>query len=504
MPLMKISPRAATLGFTFAAVFLLGGAAGLADEKRQPEKKPQPVEPASVELFDVRNIEGWAVYIKKQNLVDHAAEMNRAIDHMHNQLYQVRLVLPGPAVAIMQERVPVWVEFDAEPGTAFHPKHQWLLERGYPSPKGLASLVSVSRARRFCDCALHQPWVMCHELVHGYDYMYLGQRRHYSNSRLEDAYQRAKKSGGYESVLCRYSQATRHYAMSNPMEYLAENSEAYFGTNDFYPFVRAELREHDPEMCTLLEDLFGVDVERQQRTTRSLVEFLESPDRQATGKDSDRQQAPFLPTSKYEKRSVEGWTVQVHPVLVRKKACGDEICKLLRYKLHLVGRYLPDEALKRLRQVPIWLEPDDPAVPYATYHASSEEIASAGLNPEKLQAIEIGNPEAFRRWQSLQPFMLMNRMARAYHDRFLGEEERAEIEEAWQRAVDGGKYDSVLRFDGRHVRHPALTSPLEFFAEMTESYYGVNDHYPFLQFEARQHDPETCRLLAKLWGGKAK
>ena len=26
------------------------------------------------------------------------------------------------------------------------------------------------------------------------------------------------------------------------MEYFAEASEAFFGTNDFYPFVRAELR----------------------------------------------------------------------------------------------------------------------------------------------------------------------------------------------------------------------------------------------------------------------
>ena len=30
------------------------------------------------------------------------------------------------------------------------------------------------------------------------------------------------------------------------MEYFAEASEAYFGTNDFFPFVRIELRRHDP------------------------------------------------------------------------------------------------------------------------------------------------------------------------------------------------------------------------------------------------------------------
>ena len=66
------------------------------------------------------------------------------------------------------------------------------------------------------------------------------------------------------------------------------------------------------------------------------------------------------------------------------------------------------------------------------------------------------------------------------------------------------KYDRVLRFDGRQVRHPGLLNERAFFAEMTESYYGFNDHYPFLQFELAQHDPEVCQLLAKLWGGKAK
>ncbi len=39
---------------------------------------------------------------------------------------------------------------------------------------------------------------------------------------------------------------------------------------------------------------------------------------------------------------------------------------------------------------------------------------------------------------------------------------------------------------------------------MSESYYGFNDHYPFLQFELLQIDPEACNLLAQLWGGKAK
>ena len=62
----------------------------------------------------------------------------------------------------------------------------------------------------------------------------------------------------------------------------------------------------------------------------------------------------------------------------------------------------------------------------------------------------------------------------------------------------------MLRFDGKHVRHPSLLNAKEYFAQMSESYYGFNDHYPFLQFELSQLDPEARELLARLWGGKAK
>jgi hypothetical protein len=50
----------------------------------------------------------------------------------------------------------------------------------------------------------------------------------------------------------------RHYALNNDQEYFAEATEAYFGTNDFFPFVRAELEKQDPEMYRLLGEVWGV------------------------------------------------------------------------------------------------------------------------------------------------------------------------------------------------------------------------------------------------------
>ena len=50
----------------------------------------------------------------------------------------------------------------------------------------------------------------------------------------------------------------RAYAITNPMEYFAETTEAFFSRNDFFPFNREELKQHDPEMLALLAKLWGV------------------------------------------------------------------------------------------------------------------------------------------------------------------------------------------------------------------------------------------------------
>ena len=41
---------------------------------------------------------------------------------------------------------------------------------------------------------------------------------------------------------------------------------------------------------------------------------------------------------------------------------------------------------------------------------------------------------------------------------------------------------------------------MEFFAEMTESYFGQNDFYPFNRAELRRDEPEVYALMRKLWG----
>ena len=66
-----------------------------------------------------------------------------------------------------------------------------------------------------------------------------------------------KKSGSYEKVLLYTGQTVKHYGLSNHKEYFAEGTEAYFYRNDFFPFVRAELKLHDPTLHDVLLDVWG-------------------------------------------------------------------------------------------------------------------------------------------------------------------------------------------------------------------------------------------------------
>lgn len=103
------------------------------------------------------------------------------------------------------------------------------------------------------------PNITLHELAHAYHDRVL--KGGYGNAEIIRAYEAAKESGKYEQVEQRFgngrSVKTRAYALTNPMEYFAESSEAYFSTNDFFPFNREELVQHDPSLVPVLKELWG-------------------------------------------------------------------------------------------------------------------------------------------------------------------------------------------------------------------------------------------------------
>ena len=141
----------------------------------------------------------------------------------------------------------------------YHPNMQWLVENGYS--RDLVHCVHIPQGAELLEPRQInvQPWCVLHELAHAYHDQVLG----FDDARILDAYAAYKKSGHGESVLLISGGHVRHYALTNHKEFFAEMTESYFGTNDFFPFNRAELMEAEPEIYKLLLDIWGpVETER--------------------------------------------------------------------------------------------------------------------------------------------------------------------------------------------------------------------------------------------------
>jgi len=46
----------------------------------------------------------------------------------------------------------------------------------------------------------------------------------------------------------------------------------------------------------------------------------------------------------------------------------------------------------------------------------------------------------------------------------------------------------------------AATNAAEYFAELSEAYFGKNDFFPFTKIELERHDPVGFEMLKKAWG----
>jgi hypothetical protein len=211
---------------------------------------------------------------------------------------------------------------------------------------------------------------------------------------------------------------------------------------------------------------------------------------------------PPKPTS-HTPRDLEGWTVHIDNRLLGgpDKELGDRALRLLANRLYDVRLVVPADKVKRLQQVPIWLDRTHGKLRPAQYHPSAAWLKENGFSEALAKAVHIPDAAEFAsvRHQRVQPWSVLHELAHAYHDQVLGFD-HAEVRAAWERFRDSGKYKSVLHINGKQVVHYALTNQKEFFAEMTEAFFGTNDFFPFNRAELQREEPELYTLLGKIWG----
>lgn len=232
-----------------------------------------------------REILGWQVHVDQRLLNEGQQATDEALRLLAGQLEELVEQVPSEAVEKLRE-VPLYVSPPYPgfgPRAEYHPDAGWLRRNG--RDPAMAQGVEFTNVDSFEAECRRMPALVLHELAHAYHDRVLPGG--HANATVKEAYERARASGRYEQVERRDANGNtrldRAYALTNPAEYFAETSEAFFSTNDFFPYVRGELQQVDPHACEMLASLWGVEeedpaVDEQplQQAVQALGSFLDA------------------------------------------------------------------------------------------------------------------------------------------------------------------------------------------------------------------------------------
>ena len=206
----------------------------------------------------------------------------------------------------------------------------------------------------------------------------------------------------------------------------------------------------------------------------------------------------------FNDETILDWHVKVSASFARAyPQATQQALALLKKELEAIIHAVPQQRLPQLRRVTFWLDERvhigalDQKAP--EFHPSAQWLLEHGLNPAMAGGIELPNAQIFLDSYSWEPWVIMHELAHFYHLIILGPD-NAMIRDAYEHAVAQHLYEQVPHYDGKIVRAYALTNEREYFAELTEAYFGRNDYYPFTHDQLETYDPVGFAMLRHLWG----
>ena len=203
-------------------------------------------------------IEGWTVNVRTDVIETMAGAVDAMLPLLAEQLRLVTELVPARHIPVLR-KVILWVSLPYKgfgPTAEYHPGADWLREAG--RNPAMAKGIEITDTETFPFEVKRMPVVILHELAHAFHDQVLG----FDNKDVIALYKKAKVDGKYQRVE-RFSgpgrplTIERAYAMTTPMEYFAEGTEAYFLRNDFAPFDRDALRKVDPKLLAFIEKVWA-------------------------------------------------------------------------------------------------------------------------------------------------------------------------------------------------------------------------------------------------------
>jgi hypothetical protein len=220
-----------------------------------PQEVASHLKPGVPTAHSIRMLEGFTIRVDDRLLNgEHAGTGERALKLLEARLVAMTTVIPEPALEGLR-RIVIQMDLDYADlkNFQYHPGAEWLKEHGYS--ESLAKCAHIPDVKDFLSPFENHrmPWVTLHELAHGYHDQVLG----FDEPRVKAAWKKFRENEKYKSILTNRWGEHEHYGRTNPMEFFAEMTEAYFGSNDFYPFVSGELKQAEPEIFALMEEIWG-------------------------------------------------------------------------------------------------------------------------------------------------------------------------------------------------------------------------------------------------------
>ncbi|MFC4425104.1 anthrax toxin lethal factor-related metalloendopeptidase [Deinococcus navajonensis] len=206
---------------------------------------------------------------------------------------------------------------------------------------------------------------------------------------------------------------------------------------------------------------------------------------------------------------VAGLTTLISPDLQADPALRERVMWRLEEQLTAAMKVLPAAGREALRDVRIWVDPapeadDDPSGPSGSlalglYIGQTEQVdPESGLRQAQAGDIVIPHPLGLIRAHG-QINVLLHELAHAYDDRHLKFEDPG-VSKAFNAAKKSGQYHLTDVPAGFEHDSYAMRNEREYFAVLTEAYFGTREQQPRNRAQLRTFDPQGYTAIEHAWG----
>ena len=266
-----------------------------------------------------------------------------------------------------------------------------------------------------------------------------------------------------------------------------------------YSAVAADIMIHPIELSVSCHDTDKVQVQKtvNEETIYEILDAYRLPHdlRYADNKCSP---GDYEPTSTYQELTCNGFWILIQAKVFDHPALAAHGYQILCKKIFEAEKLFSKTQFSALHHVPFWVE-WNVLWNGSRYHPYIDWLNDNHVNPDKVFGVEITN---FRNFlgavENQEPLLVMHEFAHAYHDQVLGND-FAPIYDSFAMAKSEGLYESVEVASGELDVGYAITDEQEYFAELTESYFGQSEFYPFTKDELKNYDPLGFAVVRKIW-----